>query len=391
MTDFLINKFASKETDSITEKRALFGRLSGLVGIGLNFVLFLIKLTAGILSGSISIMADSFNNLSDAGSSVVTILGFKIAELPPDENHPYGHGRVEYLSGLFISVFIFLVGAELLKNGMEKIFLPVSISFTHLTFTILFISILAKIWLCIFNKKLYEKTGSAPIKASSLDSRNDAVITSSVLLSSLFTRFTDINIDGYVAVVISVFIFISGIGIMKDTINPLLGQAPDKELLKEISEKVLSTKGILGMHDFIVHDYGPGRKFATLHAEMDCNTPPMEAHEIIDSIERRIKKETGVNLVIHYDPVVLDDPLINNIKQIITDNLREMDESLTMHDLRMVKGYDKTSWIFDIVVPLSLNMTTKDIVNKLEERIKYEDPSYEAVITVDQDYTNDFN
>ena len=390
MTELLIKKFIPSDLEDTVKLRSSYGKLGGIVGICANMVLFLFKLSAGILSGSIAIIADSVNNLSDAGSAIVTLLGFKMSEMPPDDNHPYGHGRFEYLSGLFISVFILLVGFELLKSSVIKIFSPEKTTFTYLTFAILIFSIIVKLWLSLFNKKLSKKIDSAALMATSLDSRNDAIITSSVLICSVFTHLTSINIDSYVGLVVAVFIFISGIGIMKDTINPLLGQTPDKELLNSIANKVLSTPGIMGMHDFIIHDYGPGRKFASLHAEMDSNVPPLESHDIIDNIEYRIKKEDNIDLVIHYDPIVLDDPLLTHMRDIIKKSISEIDSSITMHDLRMVKGTTHTNWVFDIVIPTLLKEKSEAVVKAAKDAIKNENLTYNAVITVDCDYTNNF-
>ncbi len=390
LTEVLIKKFISKDINNAADLRSAYGKLGGIVGICANILLFLIKLTSGFLSGSIAIIADSVNNLSDAGSSVVALLGFKMAEMPPDDDHPYGHGRMEYLSGLFISVFILLVGFELLKSSISKIFSPQSTTFTYLTFATLVFSILLKLWLSSFNKKLGRKIDSPSLTASAIDSRNDAIVTLSVLISALFNHFTSINIDSYIGLAVAVFIFISGIGIMKDTINPLLGQAPDKELLSSIASDVLSTPGIMGIHDFIIHDYGPGRKFASLHAEMDSAIPPMESHDTIDNIEYKIKKDYNIELVIHYDPIVLNDPLLTHIKDIISRGLSEVNSNVTIHDLRMIKGPTHTNWVFDLVVPTDAKDSTDDMLKLAKDIIKKESPEYNAIITVDCDYTNSF-
>lgn len=390
LTELLIKKFIPSDIKDMVKLRSAYGKLGGSVGICANIILFLTKLSAGILSGSIAIIADSVNNLSDAGSAIVTLLGFKMSEMPPDDDHPYGHGRIEYLSGLFISVFILLVGFELLKSSVVKIFSPEKTTFTYLTFAILIFSILVKLWLSKFNKKLSNKIDSAALMATSLDSRNDAIITSSVLVCSVFTHFTSINIDSYVGLVVAVFIFISGIGIMKDTIDPLLGQAPDEELLSSIAKKVLSTPGIMGIHDFMIHDYGPGRKFASLHAEMSSDVPPLESHDIIDNIEFRIKKEDNIDLVIHYDPIVLNDPVLTHMRELIKNSLIEIDSKITMHDLRMIKGTTHTNWVFDIAIPTSVKENSENIVKTMKEIIKKENPTYNAIITVDCDYTNSF-
>ena len=389
MTEFLIKRFVSPKLNG-QEMRTACGKLGSFVGIFANLSLFLFKLIAGILSGSISIIADSVNNLSDAGSSLVALFSFKMAEMPPDEQHPFGHGRVEYLSGLFIAVFIMIMGTELLKTSFAKIFSPEKTVFSTLIFVILFVSVIVKLWLSSFNKKLGKKINSPALEAAAADSRNDAVITSSVLLCAAFTSLTDINIDSITGIVIALFILASGIGIMKDTINPLLGQAPDKELLDEIANKVLTTPGILGMHDFIIHDYGPGRKFATLHAEVDCRMSPLESHHIIDSIEKKIKEEDKVQMTIHCDPVILDDPLINHMNSIIKNTLKEMDRRITMHDLRPESDGKLTVWYFDIVIMPSVNINSKYAVKKLTNRIEAENENYRAQITVDTDYSNSF-
>ena len=391
MTELLIKKFISNDIRDPSQLRSKYGKLAGFVGIMINFILFSIKLFAGILSGSIAIIADSVNNLSDAGSSVVTLLGFKMAEKPADSDHPFGHGRIEYLSGLFIAVFILIVGFELLKTSFLKIFSPEETYFSYLTISILIVSVFLKLWLSVFNKKLSLKIHSPTLLATSADSLNDAITTSAVLACSIFTSLTNINIDAYVGIVVAVFILISGYGIIKDTINPLLGQAPDSELISKIAKKVISTPGILGMHDFIIHDYGPGRKFASLHAEMDHKFDPLESHDIIDNIEYRIKKEDNIDLVIHYDPIVLDDPEINSVKEIIHGCLKEISPHISMHDLRMVKGTTHTNWVFDLVVPNNVTVPTNQIKECVSEKIKAKNNNYNVVITIDSDYTNSFD
>lgn len=364
------------------------GKLAGIVGIGCNVLLFIIKLVAGLLSGSVSVMADAINNLSDASSSLVTLLGFKLAERPADDGHPYGHARIEYLSGLIVAAMILLIGWDLVKSSVEKILHPEAVNFTWITIVILLVSVGVKLWLSVFCKKLGRTIDSAALEATAADSRNDVISTSAVLVAGVLSMAFGWKIDGYVGLAVALFILYSGVGIIKETIDPILGAAPDPELVQMIGEKILSYEKVLGIHDLIVHDYGPGRRFASVHVEMDRREDPLVCHDIIDNIERMFMKEYNIQLVIHYDPLVMDDDELSYMRRLVEQEIRNIDQRLSIHDFRMVRGPGHTNLIFDLVMPFDMEGRKQELKALIDQRVQFEGKQYYTVITFDNQSFN---
>ena len=367
-----------------TTDRGAAGRLAGTVGIVANAVLFAMKLAVGTIAGSVSITADALNNLSDASSSVVTLLGFKLAEKPADADHPYGHARYEYLSGLAVAAMILFISFELAKSSVEKIFNPQAVDFTWLTAGVLLGSMAVKLWLSLFNSRLGKKISSETLMATAADSRNDVIATAAVLVSGLAEKFTGWHIDGFMGLAVAVFILYSGIGLAKDTISPLLGEAAGPELQEQILDQIRSEKRVLGYHDLMVHDYGPGRRFASVHVEMDRREDPLLCHELIDDLERECLESHGIHLVIHYDPVVTDDPELDRMKAAVTEALKQIDGRLSLHDFRMVQGSGHTNLIFDVALPEDLAEKKGEIKARLDQTLNQDAPcTYFTVITFD--------
>lgn len=384
MTKLLLRLFVKNYRNTDDPKvRGAYGRLAGLVGLVCNLLLFAGKLVAGTLAGSVSVTADAVNNLSDASSSLVTLFGFKLAERPADEEHPYGHARMEYLSGLLVAVLILVIGVELAKSSVEKILHPEAVEFSVLTLCVLIASILVKLWMCLFCKKLGKAIDSTALEATAADSRNDVITTSAVLLGLLAGHFFRWRIDGWVGALVAVFILLSGWSIAKETISPLLGKQADRELVRRISDLVLGHPKILGIHDLMVHDYGPGQCFATVHVEMDMHENPLVCHDILDDIERDALRELHVHLVIHYDPVVTDDVELNHMRALVEKKLKQLDPRLSMHDFRMVRGPQHTNLIFDLAVPFDLSGKTAELKRRIDECVQFEDHKYYTVITFD--------
>ena len=364
--------------------RAKTGSLSGLVGIGCNLLLFAGKLLAGLLTGSVSITADAMNNLSDASSSIVTLIGFKLAQQPPDEDHPYGHARFEYLSGLAVSVMIMLIGFELAKSSVQKILNPTPVSFSGIAAAVLLGSIAVKLWLFLFNRKLGKLIGSTTLEATAADSRNDCISTAAVLAAGIVEHFFRVPIDGFVGLGVAAFILLSGWGLAKQTISPLLGEAASPELRHLIVDYVSTRPQVLGYHDLMVHDYGPGQRFASLHVEMDAADDPLYCHELIDDMERECLRNHSIHLVIHYDPVITNDPEINRLRQKCTALLQETDSRMTLHDFRMVRGGSHTNLIFDVALPLEYRGREKEIQARLNRALNEGSAmTYYTVITFD--------
>lgn len=363
--------------------RGAVGRLSSITGIICNLIIAAAKLLIGIVSGSVSIAADAMNNISDATSSVVTFIGFKLAERPADEEHPYGHARYEYLSALVVSAIILVIGFELGKTSVEKIIAPVETVFTAWLIPVLAGSILVKLWLFLFNRKLGRQIQSDALLATAMDSRNDCIATLAVLICSLIEKFTGFGLDGYVGLAVSSFILYSGVKLARETISPLLGQNASPELQALIVDYVSGHPKVLGYHDLYVHDYGPGRRFASLHVEMDSREDPLECHEIIDDMERECFNSHGIQLVIHYDPVVTDDPELTRLHELVDSCLKTYDSRLHTHDFRMVSGTRHTNLIFDIVLPDALRKQETIIRQHLNERLAKEEKTYYTVITFD--------
>ena len=385
MTKLLLRLFV-KDCENTTDPavRGRVGSMSGAVGICCNIALFAFKLLAALLSGSVSIMADALNNLSDASGSIVTLVGFRLADRPADDKHPYGHARFEYLSGLAVSVLIILIGFELAKSSLDKILHPAAVEFTWLTAAVLLVSIAVKFWMFLFNRQLGDLIRSASLHATAADSRNDCVATGAVLIAGLLERFTSLRVDGWMGLGVAAFILVSGWKLARETISPLLGENADEELRQKIVDYIASQPRVLGYHDLMVHDYGPGQRFASLHVEMDKNEDPISCHELIDDMERECLQSHNVHLVIHYDPVVTDDPELTRLREAVKSLLAIKDPRLTIHDFRMVPGEGHTNLIFDVALPLELRGQEAAIRSGLEKALSSLDgKTYHCVITFD--------
>ena len=383
MTKLLIRLFAKGDPQQ-PGVRAKTGKLSGIVGILCNILLCAFKLVIGFLSGAVSITADAMNNLSDATSSVVTLVGFRLAEKPADEDHPYGHARYEYLSGLAVAGMIIVIGFELAKTSLEKILHPEAVAFSLPVVWVLIGSVLIKLWLFFFNRKLGKRIDSAALTATATDSRNDVISTLAVLAAVLTEHFTNLRIDGYMGMAVALFILYSGASMAKETISPLLGETASPELQKLIIAVIQAEPKILGYHDLMVHDYGPGQRFASMHVEMDEKESALECHEIIDALERICLKEHNIHLVIHYDPVVTDDPELDRMRSTVQEILSGIDDRITIHDFRMVQGKDNTNLIFDMALPADRMKEQKAIKKQLDQQLNSKEAcTYHTVITFD--------
>lgn len=390
MINLLVKTFV-KDSGNVQDPqvRQRYGTLSGGVGIFLNLLLSVGKMIAGVLTGSIAITADAFNNLTDAGSSVVTLVGFRMAGKQADDDHPFGHGRIEYLSGLAVSVVILLVGLELAKSSVEKIIHPEPVEFSWLSAAILAAAICVKLWMSYFNRTLSRRIGSAAMAATATDSLSDAVATSAVLISAIIGKFTGVNIDAWAGILVALFILRAGWGAAKDTLNPLLGQNPDPELVRDIERTVLAHPQVVGIHDMIIHDYGPGRSMMSLHAEVPAGSDIMEVHDEIDAIERELKAKYRIDASIHMDPIVTGDETISKARKMVSELVREVDPAMTIHDFRMTSGPRHRNLIFDVVVPYSVKSTDDEVRREIERKIRAADPNSFAVIQVDRAYTQE--
>lgn len=390
LSKFLVNTFV-KNNENIKDPKVRnnYGNLGGIVGIIINFILFLIKFFVGMFVGSIAISADAFNNLSDAGSSIITIIGFKMANKPADAEHPFGHGRIEYLSALIVAFLVMLVGVQFIKSSIERIFNPTVVTFELVPFILLLISIGFKVWLSTFNKYIGNKINSSALKAAAADSLGDVFTSSTVVIAFLASKFTTLPLDGYIGVFVALAILYAGFGLVKETLNPLLGEAPDPELVNDICEKVLSYPLISGVHDLIVHNYGPGRIIASLHAEIPSDIDIMEIHNTIDIAEREVSRDLNIHLVIHMDPICVITDEIKETWDYVETVLRRYPEIKSMHDFRIVGEGDYKNLIFDIVVSPSSSKNVKKQDKMLEDiknSIREEHPQYNCVITLDYDY-----
>lgn len=388
MITFLASLFI-KDSKNYKEPsvRQAYGVLSGAVGIGLNILLFFGKWLAGTISGSIAITADAFNNLSDAGSSIITLIGFRLSGQEPDPEHPFGHGRMEYISGLLVSVAILVMGLELIWSSIGKLRSPEPIESSALVFGILIASILVKLYMFFYNHSLSKKIESAAMKATSVDSLSDTVATTLVLIATLISKYTGLLLDGWFGILVGLFILYTGGSTLKETIDLLLGQPPKQEFIDEVKEIVLGHSMVHGVHDLIVHDYGPGRVMISLHAEVDVNGDIQDIHEQIDHIEHELQEKLHCSATIHMDPIVTDDKEVLAMKAKVEEMVHFLDESFSMHDFRMVRGSTRTNLIFDVEVPRKTSYTDNEIVNWLKERI-HELPGskYFAVIQIDHEY-----
>ena len=380
MTELLLRLFVKDQTLTSPKARARVGRLSSTVGILCNLILFTGKLIIGTLSGSVSITADAMNNLSDASSSIVTLLGFRLAERPADADHPYGHARFEYLSGLAVSAMIVIIGFELAKSSVQKIFAPTAVSFSIPLALVLLLSIGIKLWLAAFNRHLGRSIGSKALEATASDSRNDVIATAAVLLAAVIEHFTKRQVDGWMGLGVALFILYSGADLAKQTISPLLGESASPQLRQLIIDTVKSEPKVLGYHDLMVHDYGPGQRFASLHVEMDYREDPLLCHDLIDNIERECLERHNVHLVIHYDPIITGDEALEQMRSRVQAAVSGFDDRLSIHDFRMVQGVNHTNLIFDIVLPDALLSQKKAIKRHIDAAL--EQPGGEKYYTV---------
>lgn len=367
--------------------RESYGKFAGVVGIISNLFLCIMKILIGVFSGSIAIIADGINNMADASSSIITLVGFRLASKPEDEDHPYGHARIEYLTGLFVSILIIVLGVQLFKTSLEKIFDPDTLEFSYITIITLVIAIAVKLWQSLFNISIGKKINSLTLIATGADSRNDVIATSAVLVSVLVVKFTGLQIDGYMGCLVALFIIWSGIQLVRDTISPLLGEAPDDDLVKAITETVKKEPSILGIHDLMVHNYGPGKIFASIHVEVDADGDLMKSHDMIDNIERIVKESLRIEFVIHMDPVKTNDPLIHRMKAVISEAFAPLDGVENIHDFRIVPGPTHTNIIFDVVLSMECRYTEKEIQKIADDTVKAIDDNYFVVITFDRAYT----
>lgn len=387
MTELLIRLFVGKNASADDPRtRTSYGVLSGFVGIAVNVILTAAKFAVGSLTGSISITADAINNLSDAGSSVVTLVGFKMAKKPADREHPYGHGRIEYISALIVSFLVLLMGVELLKSSVEKIKAPDAVTYSTAALAVLIISILFKLWLAYFNYSVGKRIDSTANKAVVADSLSDTAATAAALISLIISKFSSVPVDGWFGLVVSGFIIYSGIGIIKDTVSPLLGQPPKKEFVKQIEDEILSYPNIVGVHDLIIHDYGPGRQFASAHAEVPSSVDVMKSHDTIDLIERNIQRKYNLLISIHLDPIVVNDAHINSLRDLTESAVKEIDTALSIHDFRVVEGPTHSNLIFDVMAPPDFRLSDRELTNSIQEKLSKIDERYFCVITVDHSF-----
>lgn len=387
MTELLVQFFLKDNRDPKDPAvYARYGKLAGWVGIVCNLLLAGVKLLSGILSGSIAVTADAVNNLSDAASSVITLAGFKLASKPADKEHPFGHARFEYIAGLAVAVMILVIGVELAKSSVQKIMEPTPVEFGWLSLLILLLAIIIKVWMAFFNRSIGRRIGSSTLEATSIDSRNDAITTTALLVAALIARFTGLKLDGWMGLAVAVFILVSGIGIVKDTLNPLIGEAPDPELVRQVAEKIKAYPGVLGTHDLIVHDYGPGRRFASAHVEMDSRSDVLKSHDIIDNIERDFLQNDNIHLIIHYDPIVVGNGEVDSTRNWVLQQVKKLDERFSIHDFRMLEGPSHINYIFDVVVPQEYEMSDEELEKNIQAAVQHGKKPVYVVLTIDRSY-----
>lgn len=385
MTSLLCKLFIKQgENTKKAAVRQAYGTLSSMVGIILNIFLAAIKLLAGILTSSISVMADAVNNLSDAGSQVISLISFKISAKPADRDHPFGHARIEYVASMIVSFIILTIGFELFKSSLDKVFNPSPTELGTLSAVILAVSIVIKLWISVFNRKIAKTIDSSVIKATALDSLSDALATTAVLASMIISHFTGFATDGYMGMIVSVFIFVAGIRVLVETKNSILGSAPDPETVSEIVRITSEYPEVLGIHDMIVHNYGPGNTIASLHAEVDGSEDVFITHDVIDNIEKRLYSELGVLATIHMDPIVTDSEIVNTLRGMTYDTVKRIDQRLTIHDFRFVEGQTHSNLIFDVGAPFELKMTDDELKRSISDELSKINPNFFAVITVDR-------
>lgn len=387
LTDLIVKRIPNYENVKDERVRGAYGMTASMVGMGCNVMLFAGKMLAGLLSGSVAIMADAVNNLSDASSSLISLIGFKLADKPADAEHPYGHGRYEYLSGLTVAVLILAIGVELLKSSVQKIFSPEPVTFSLLTVGILAASILVKLWMMGFNRNIGRRIDSTTLEATASDSRNDVITTSAVLLCTILAKVTGLDLDGYVGAAVAVFILVSGFSLVRDTLDPLLGKAPSPETVRHIRGKIMAYPGVLGVHDLMIHDYGPGRQFASVHVEMSAREDPIVSHDIIDGIERDFLKDERLHMVVHYDPIVTDDPRVPALRTAVSAICRSIDPRMTIHDLRIVPGKTRVNVVFDCIMPFEMQLSESEIRRRITSELEKEYPGYCCIATLEHSYT----
>ena len=387
MTKLIVKIFLKNKNPDSPGGRESYGKIAGVVGIICNLLLSGLKFVLGYLTHSVSITADATNNIADAGSSIITLIGFRLSEKPADEDHPYGHARIEYITGLIISFLIMLIGFEIFRSSIEKIITPDVSEFSWVTAVILVVSIIVKLWLSRFNKSLGKLIKSTALDATAADSRNDCISTLAVLVAAVISHFTGFNLDGYMGVGVAIFILISGIGLIKETVGPLLGQAPSKEMYEKIEQKILTYDNVLGVHDLLVHSYGPGSYFASAHIEMDAKIDVLVCHDIMDTIERDFQKELNIHLVVHLDPTVLDCEETNELKEVVRGILYDIDPIITFHDFRVVVGDTAKNVLFDVVIPPRYKLSDKELKHLIKNRVNEAgNGNLYAVIVVDRSY-----
>lgn len=389
MTEWLVRHFVrmSEQTDD-PAARMRYGQFAGIVGIICNVMLCLGKGAIGLVSGSVSIVADAVNNLSDAASNIVSLLGFKLASRPADPEHPYGHGRYEYLAGLVVAALVLAIGINLAWSSVQKIITPSPTEFSGALVAVLVLSIAVKLWMAAFNRSIGRRINSDTLEATAVDSRNDVISTAAVLACACISRATGVDLDGWAGLAVGAFICWSGVGLLRDTVSPLLGQAPSPELVEHIHDKILSYPGVLGTHDLMVHDYGPGRQFASAHVEMAAEADPLESHDLIDNIEQDFKMEDGLIVTLHYDPIVTDDPEVRDMRHWISHAVEEIDPRITVHDLRCVPGPTHTNVIFDCVRPAGSALSADELRERVARLVQEHYPRTIAQITVDESYVS---
>ena len=386
----LLSRWLIHDRDNVASPavRRAYGTLCGAVGIALNILLFAGKFFAGQLSGSIAVTADAFNNLSDAGSSAVTLLGFCLAGKKPDTDHPFGHGRIEYISGLIVAGLILLMGVELAKSSLDKILHPEEVTFSLLALGIMAASVCVKLYMWLYNRQVGRRIHSAAMEATAMDSLSDTASTFAVLVAMLIGKWTGLAVDGYVGLVVALFILFSAYKAARETLSPLLGQAPDPELVREIRDIVMADDTVVGVHDLVVHDYGPGRLMITLHAEVPAHGDIMAMHDVIDNIEKELMEKLHCHAVIHMDPVDTDDASIARLREQVAELVKQVEPSLTIHDFRVVRGTTHDNLIFDAVLPFSSTMTPAQAAQAIRDRVRAMDGNYYAVVTVEHSYTD---
>lgn len=382
---FSVNKIVgNKEAAATTKGRQAVGMRASVVGIALNTLLCAAKAAIGLAAGSISIVADAVNNLSDAASNIISLLGFKLASKPADAGHPYGHGRYEYLAGLSVAVLVLVVGVELARGSIEKLLNPAPVEYSAVLVAVLLLSIAVKLWMMLFNAQVGKEIDSGVLAAASVDSRNDVITTAAVLAAAGVSYFTGFELDGWVGLAVAAFILWSGVELVRDAVDPLLGKPADPETIKLIENKMLSYKGILGIHDLIVHDYGPGRVFASIHAEVDSSVDILTSHELIDAIEQDFLKNEGLAVVIHLDPIVTSDARVSKLRKWISEDVAQIDPRLSIHDLRIVPGENRTNVIFDCYEPYAVEIGEDELKTMISQHVSEKFPQYFCVIKIDR-------